>query len=170
MAWQENLSPVDVLREDATLKNKVFCVTTNDITSGAVGGAETAQFLISNPSNSNKRMKIYQITLGTNVSTNNNIFRMYANPTVTSNGTSLTPVCLHVDGQSTASSINVYKVPTVSANGSLMMNYIAPATSTVVIPCNHKIIIEKGQKLLITVRPNTTGVTYSINCFWIEEE
>jgi hypothetical protein len=115
-------------------------------------------------------MKLYAITTGTNVSTNNNIYRIYVNPTVSDNGTPLTPVCLNINGENRASAMQLFTVPTVSANGTRMMNIIQGATSMDVIAFPYVAILHSGQKLLITVRPNTTGVTYSMNFFWIEED
>lgn len=33
----------------------------------------------------------------------------------------------------------------------------------------HKIILAPSKKLLTTVRPNTSNVTFSVSCVWVEE-
>lgn len=160
---------VDSSIEEKVLNNLVFVCTTNDLTSGATGGAETPRLLISNPTGSGKKMKIFLMTLGTNISTNNNILRLYRNPVITANGTPLVPQNFHLAASVPVSSMQLFSVPTASNNGNLMLNYIAGPTSTNPIDFQHKMIIEEGQKLLIAVRPNTTAVTYSINVYWVEE-
>lgn len=153
--------------EDKTALGKVFCTTTNDITSGT-GGAESAQLYISNPINSTRAMKIYGITFGTNVSTNNNIFRLYKSPTVSANGTKLTNVNLNFSS-AVVSAVDIYKTPTVTNNGTLFMNVIAGPVSTNSFEFKEKIWLKAGDKMLINVRPNAGSVTYSLNVFWIEE-
>ncbi len=162
MAMKTAQTPVDEVN-----LGYCFMASTNDISSGAVGGTETAQVLISNPSLSGKVMRIFGLTLGTNVSTNNNIFRIYKDPTVTSNGTELTYVNMNLSG--TQPTCKLYKVPTVSGSGIFFMNIIAGATTMVPINFFEKpLILSAGKKILIGVRPNTTGVTYSCNVFWTE--
>lgn len=145
-----------------------FCVTTNDISSGT-GGAESAQVLIQNPPLSKKVMKIYRFTLGTNVSTNNNIFRLYLNPTITSAGTPLPTQRIYMDGTGTPSIALVSKVPVVSSNGGLAANFIAGPTTSVNVDMRPLLVVYPGQNLLWTVRPNAGSTTYSFNAFWLEE-
>ena len=153
--------------EDKSAMGKVFCASTNDITSGP-NSNEYPQVYILNPVDSGKLMKIYYITCGTNVSTNNNIFRLYKNPTISSVGTELTSVNLNFASEN-VSVCKVYKVPTVSANGTLFMNVISGATTMNQVNFSQKLILSPGNKILINVRPNTSNVTFSINVFWIEE-
>ncbi len=154
---------------DETGLGLCFVSSTNDITSGAQGGSETAQVLISNPVLSNKVMRIFGITLGTNVSTNNNIFRIYRDPVVTNYGTELANSNMNL-GSALLPIARVYKVPSVSSSGTLMMNVIAGATTMVPITFFDKeLVLPAGKKILIGVRPNTTGVTYSCNVFWSEK-
>ena len=142
-----------------------YVATTNDLSSGT-GGAESAQVLILNPANSGKYMQIDRLVLGTNVSTNNNIFRVYANPTITSNGTLLTSTCLCLDPNVAAPVCQIYKLPTISNNGTLIANYISGPTTS--MDHDFGAVLPAGKAILITVRPNTTAVTYSVNVFWSE--
>lgn len=155
--------------EDKTKNGKAFCVTTNDITSGT-GGAETPQMYISNPENSGKIMKIYEMSFGTNVSSNNNIFRLYKSPTVSVAGTKLNNVSLCFSPAQFSSVVDIYKTPTVTNNGTLFMNVIAGPTSTNFVPLKNQIYIHPGYKMLINVRPNANSVTFSLNVLWLEED
>lgn len=144
-----------------------FMASTNDLSSGT-GGQETPRVLITNPVDSGAKMRIFTITCGTNVSTNNNIFRFYRGPTVTANGNLLTPVNNYVRSGAVQSLMKIYTNPTVSASGQLFLNWIAGPTSTQPINFQSKLILAPGESILIGVRPNTTGVTWSCNVFWIE--
>lgn len=151
-----------------TIASKIFTCSTNDISSGT-GGAESAQVLIKNPAASGKRLLLFKLVLGTNVSTNNNIFRLYKAPTITSNGTSLIIVNLYQTASPVASVMEVYKTPTASSNGTFFNNYCVGPTSSLMIYFEKIMVIDPGQSLLINVRPNTNGVTYHCNPFWIEK-
>lgn len=153
--------------EDKSAMGKVFCTSTNDVTSGT-GGAESSRVYILNPLESGKVVSIYQMTFGTNVSSNNNIFRLYKDSIVTDLGIKLPNTNLNFSS-AVASVCEVYRVPTVSANGTLFMNVISGATfmNNVIFP--QKIILSPGNSILVNVRPNANGVTHSVNVFWIEE-
>lgn len=145
-----------------------FCVSTNDISSGAVGGAETPQFLLKNPVGSGKVLRLTRLVLCTNVSTNNNIFRLYQNPTITGPGTVLPIVPAWSKSYPSLSAMLAYKVPTVSANGILLSNFCVGPTSSLMIGLDPYFLFEEGKSLLIGVRPNTTGVTFNVNAYWQE--
>lgn len=142
-------------------------LTTNDVASGS---NENAQLLITNPAGSGKRMDIYLISTGTNVSSNNNIFRFYSNPTVTNPGAIvLAPSSLNIGGNSPPSAMSITRLPTVSSNGTLLMNICQGPTSTDFLLFPNCLILHPGNRILVTVRPNAANVTNSINLQWEEE-
>ncbi len=96
------------------------------------------------------------------------IFKFYANPTITSTGTSLTPTNLRVASSVTASAklFNSSNF-TVSANGiylgALGSNFLVPDMSHVLS------IFDAGNSLLITAQASqASATTYSTELSWFE--
>ncbi len=155
-------------REQSTLRNRAFICTTNDVSSGS--NIENRMVLIRNPADSGRVMKIYRITTGTNVSSNNNIFRFYINPAVTTAGTLLTSVCMNIQANPVSSQMEISKLPTTSTNGTMFLNLIQGPTSSDSLDFPHMIMVHPGSAILVTVRPNAaSGVTHSFNIFYLEE-
>ncbi len=167
MSTNYSILQTDIFDDGDTLSNKAFICTTFDLSSNPTG--ENPKVLIKNPIGSGKRMKIFKFALTTNVSSNNNSFRFYLNPTVTANGTPLVSNSLNYTASPTISAMQLFSVPTISNNGTILMNFIVGATSTLLVPFEKELIIDEGKQLLINVRPNTTGVTFTVVVFWIEE-
>jgi hypothetical protein len=141
-----------------------YVCTTNDISSGT-GGAESNQVLIRNTSD--KLVRIQKLLTSTCVSSNNNIFRFYRNPTYSAAGTPLTITNADFRADAPASEIAVSTAPTVSDKGTRFMTYCQGATSMTELKL--PVRLNPGESLLVTVRPNANGVTYALTLFWMEE-
>ncbi len=143
---------------------RYFSVTTND---GTAPTGESPQLLLQNPESSSRRVHLEQIIASTCVSSNNNIFRLYVETAPLTLGTPLQVVNLQSDTRPQA---RIYSDPTYPAPtpnyGTRIAAYCVGPTTT--LPLRIPIILHPGESLLITVRPNTTGVTHSITLIWSE--
>jgi hypothetical protein len=112
-------------------------------------------------------VQLDQVIASTCVSSNNNIFRLYVDTTPLTPGTQLIPT--NTVGETNPRG-RVYSVPTYTTPnpnyGTRIAAYCVGATNT--IPLKIPVILQPGESLLITVRPNTTNVTHSITLIWSE--
>lgn len=146
--------------------NRCFVASTND--QMGTSGQHVPWILLQNSANTKKSAVLFKIDTLTNVSTNNNIFRFYANPAVTAAGTPLSPVNLNIQTPLTPPSSLVSFKPTVSDNGSFMFNVVAGPVQTVLNGLEYPIVVQPGNKLLVTMRSNTSNVTGCVNLWWFE--
>lgn len=127
-----------------------------------VGTSETAALLITMPANTNVShfAANTKIALGTLASTA--VMRIYLNPTVSSNGTPVTPVNMRQDAahQFSAQSL-IYSSPSVSANGTLLDSSNS-ATSMV------KIIGDAKATLLITLQASAASSSVNLHHLFYE--
>ncbi len=144
-----------------------FICTTNDISSGS-GGAESNQILIRNTS-ADKHMRIFRILTSTCVSSNNNIFRFYRNPTWSAVGTDLTSTNVVFESGAPAAECSVSTAPTITDKGTRFMTFCQGATSTSALDSPYSFVLHPNESILVTVRPNANGVTYALTLFWMEE-
>src|SRR5688572_21991043 len=98
---------------DEVEEGDCYIINTNDM-GGTTG--EVPRLLLTNPSTSKRRLRIYKIKEGVTTSTGNCIFRYYKNPTVTSNGTPMTINNLLIKSDAPSSSMLAYVSPTISDN------------------------------------------------------
>jgi len=123
--------------------------------------------LLKNPDGNTKNIIISDITFST--TTNSRIlYRIYFNPIVTDNGTSLTPYCTRL-GSNINSLCKVYSIPTISPdeNGIMLRSYSLYA-STERLELDGKLILKPGTSLLITARPSANTVSSTVDMTWAE--
>lgn len=142
-----------------------YAVTTNSL--NILGVAEVAFMLIKNPSGSGKNIRVYEIKFGIDGNVNDpSIYRVYRDPTITTNGTAITIRNRRKSGA--ASAMEAYTAPTVSANGSLLDG----ETFTSIEGHDFQDLgwfIEPGEDILITIDPTLTNLSHIISLEWIEE-
>ncbi len=153
--------------QSVTLSDKVFSVSTNIFP--IADGAERALMLIKNPAGSGKKLEIFSISYTeVQISSARATFRAYANPTISADGTALTPVNFHIKSPPIASIMKFYKSPTVTAKGSLMHAREAGQSFTSNLELTNHIVLNEEQSLLITGLSNN-GPDIEITVSFIEE-
>lgn len=81
---------------------------------------EIRLLLLRNPAGSGKVMYLQRLqVLLTNTANSSGVIRGYIAPTITSNGTTITPVNTNVGGGGAASILNTFHTPTISVVGTL---------------------------------------------------
>lgn len=130
-----------------------------------IGNTETPVMLLTNAS-TNKKSLFHDVRKVSCVTASaGNAFRVYFNPTITGNGTPVTPINLR-PASSTTSIANVYSSPTVSSNGTYVATLASfsytPNVSTVLI------ILDPGQTVLYTSTATGAGNQIEVELVWYE--
>ena len=147
------------------LKKRAFTVTT-DINSIA-GTSEHAYLLLKNPSSNDQPILVTHTVIGVDANSVRTIWRSYADPTITSDGTSLTPVNTFVGSDVPTSKITTFKDPNVSSNGTLLNMYVAPANNPS-RGINRFYFIDPSHSLLITVENSSGNAKSFADAYWLE--
>ncbi len=132
----------------------------------SVGGTSEVSFALIKNTSSTKSLRIRLITF-TRSSTGAEpaFFRLYRDPTITTNGTALTINNIKKGGA--ASIATAFHTPTISANGTLL--YAAGYTNALVpIDFDLGFLIQPLENLLITVKPDTTNKEHIMSTNWLE--
>lgn len=130
---------------------------------------EVPVFWIENPIGSDRVMRMHWIQFWVTDLTANQeaILNIYRNPTVTSNGSTMT-ITSSRPSKKVASIALSYKAPTVSANGSQLMQFIATSDTSVNELDHVGIFLDDGESLLFTVTQSANGIDYALNLSWSE--
>ena len=132
----------------------------------AIGTVETAAYLFKNPSGSGKQVKIVSIYQNTN---GTGTVRIYKTPTVTANGTTITPQSLRLQASPPASIANVFSSPTVTSNGTFIMDFVSTAQSgSLGFELLGYLILDANQTILITVQNSANNTNTDIGLQWLE--
>lgn len=152
-------------------QDKIFQIATTINITG--GGTENNFFLLKNPSGSGKKIKLIDINIGfTNTVNVMAIFRLYGNPTITTNGTALTIVPGRIGASVPSSAMTAYSTPTISARGTEYSNFTVAggpsADSSYHLDIDQSILIDPNYNLLITGTPDGTNRAVLITVRWAE--
>jgi hypothetical protein len=141
-----------------------------------LAATETPVFLIKNPNGSGKKLKVSLLILGISPSVgsatgNTDLFRLYADPTITTNGTALTINNLDTQTGPPASSMTAFFSPTIASNGTKLGTYcVSSQAGSLTISQNASRVLDANHNWLITqtgiVNGTATGI---IQLEWIED-
>jgi hypothetical protein len=163
----------DILRtgdlwQRETNNGKGFSVITPDITISS--SAESDLFIVRNPNASGKLIRFNEFMMTARKGTGQVVgdFRVYRNPTITANGTSVAIQKIK-PSQSASSVCSAYHSPTISARGTLINKFSIDVNHT-----EHRLIslgryLEANNNQLITFEPQTGGTIISFFANWIEQ-
>jgi hypothetical protein len=141
--------------------NAVFAASTNGT---LVGTSETALFLFRNPNASGKTCRIFDISY-----TGAGTFRLYALPTITSNGTTVNPVRLNIVSGSQGNVGLVTVSPTISVNGSIFdVVNVSTQVGSYNEPIPGDIILPANTNILVTAQMAANNTATSVHCKWME--
>jgi hypothetical protein len=166
------ISIYDTIRT-AVLNQQGFSVVSEVL---PLAATETATFLIKNPTGSGKVLKLNFILCGLlqsvgSATGNQDVFRLYLDPTVTANGTAVTISNLYSTSSPAASVMTAFSSPTVTANGTKLGVY-AVATQgndTCLMPQHLTRILDPGHSWLFTQAGIVNGASTGIvQLEWIE--
>lgn len=130
---------------------------------------EIPYILIINPNASGKTIRLSKALFGIPTAVNNAItYRIYIDPTVTANGSSITPVGARQVGQVSPVG-TVFSLPTVSSNGTKFFTARTDnAGSSDVYDFEFGKILDQNHKLLITVQQGANAASGLISLLYSE--
>lgn len=149
------------------LDNKAYILSKTGLNAGLLS-TETAILQVRNPSGSGKTLRFGRINIGNQAAAFTALVTLYANPTVTSNGTVLAPAPLQL-GNAAASVVNAYTTPTCSSFGSQILVItasISPASP--LIELERLLTVPENNVLLFTVTPGILGASITMNTYYLE--
>jgi hypothetical protein len=122
--------------------------------------------LVRNPSGSGKKIFIKDIYFTClNGSGKNAILRIYSSPTVTANGTTLTPHSMFIGGGAPTATTLVTTVPTVTANGT-KISVAASTNEQATLTYNWGLVLAENNSLLLTGQGSGNNTVVTINIIW----
>jgi hypothetical protein len=141
-----------------------------------VAATETAVFLIKNPNASGKNLKLLNLIMGLSPSVgsatgNNDVFRLYVDPTITTNGTALTVSNLNSETSPPATVMTAFSSPTIAANGTKLAAYdVSSSGGSTLIPQGGTRILGPNHSWLITQTGVVNGASTGVIVLeWVEE-
>lgn len=135
---------------------------------------ETNVLYFKNPSGSGVNAKAVITYIATDSTQGIITTRFYSNPTVSANGSTLTPTNNLIETSPPASAMQIFTGPTASARGTKLISLVA----SVAFPCNidnlqRTIILAPGNSLLISTQMANIGLLSSVLAHyyfqWTEE-
>jgi hypothetical protein len=160
---------VEAHAENAALQKTLY-IASFDFTLTSSG--EKMVLYFRNPNASGKIIKLVDATFGlTNTVSSEAIVRIYANPTVTANGTAVTVSPAYIGGSQAASVALLTTAPTVTANGT---QYFAAQTSGGAnnngfhYEFDQALILAANNSLLFTGNPDGTNRGLMVTLSWTE--
>jgi hypothetical protein len=132
-------------------------------------GTNNPLILIKNPTESGKNIFIWSCRLGSSVTNTSMGFKFFINPTITTNGTTLTPVNRNVGGSNPATISQAFTLSTISASGTLLdIADVGQNNSSIGTNQDLTIILNPGNNLLITGSPSSNNRNASVTIVWQE--
>lgn len=133
-------------------------------------GTDNPLYYIKNPSGSGKILYLWEIMAGVTAQNQYSIIKLYANPTVTTDGTSKTPVNRLV-GSSATADMEIYEIPTITNEGNLLITMMYPENGdTAIYPAAFSIQVKPENSILITGDPKGNNDELALHVAWAEED
>jgi hypothetical protein len=123
--------------------------------------------LLKNPSGSGKDILITHFKFGTDSQNVRSMIRIYSNPTVTTDGTSLTISNTLIKSSPPSSGMEAYKFPTTSAKGGNLNLDINPSDSPSK-GLNRWYWVHPGNSILLTVENSVSNAKTFGDIYWLE--
>lgn len=150
------------------LQSGNFIADTNAVSISST--SETPLFLMKNPNGSGKKIviRLFQIFAGLS-STQVSQWRVYLDPTITANGTSLTPQNMYFQTSPPSPVATAFKSPTISANGTFISLFFQLAGSLNQPEQNFDFVVDPNHNVLVTVQTSSPNVNHNVHLIWSEE-
>lgn len=145
----------------------VFSVTADNFNLAA-SGTDNPVILIKNPNASGKTIYISKIIFGTITTNRASALKLWANPTITTNGSATTPVN-NLIGNGTTSVSTSFTSPTVSSAGTILRGF-ASGQNTRATADNVELVVQlpANNNLFITGAPSANNTVVSVTVVWME--
>ena len=142
-----------------------------DVINAADSDEHNPLMLIINPSGSTKDFYFWRSRIAMLVTNNNLEVRIYSNPTVTANGTAITPRNRNIGGTNPSVQTQAYRLPTISANGNLItVAGIGQNNNSIDLNEDFAIRLAPNNSLLITGKPSSNNRAAAVTIVWQERD
>lgn len=163
---------VDVVSQDSA---QYYCDTNQLYSAAADINCVTAStdnriLLFRNPSGSGKKIFVWAIVAGSTVTNVAIQFKVFANPTITSNGSTITAYPRNI-GNSQPSAVGlVTSLPTITANGGFISNISVGqnTASSIIFDSSFSVCIQPGNSILLTGNPTSNNRNAAVSIIWAE--
>ena len=146
-------------------KDRAFTVTTG---LNSLGNTEHDYLLLKNPSSNDQDILVTHFLVGVDATSVRSIWRAYANPTITSDGTGLTETNTRISASPPAAKAEAFMDPTISARGNILNMAIAPV-NTPSRGVSRFYWIAPGNSLLVTIENAVSNAETFADIYWIED-
>lgn len=166
MATDQPAITVSVSQSDTLNNNQLYSAATEVQMTSA--GVDNTLLLLRNPAGSGKTLYVFKIYAGTSVTNVAAVFKLFANPTVNSNGTALTVANRNIGG--TGASVGlVNSLPTVSSTGTKMSSLaLGQNNSSIIFAEDFSVALKPGNSLLVTGDPSSNNRQSILTIAWRE--
>lgn len=156
-------------QKDLVLTSQIFSVSTT--LNMASGGSDNALILIKNLTANTKKLFIIDVFAGcSSAASVTVIFKIFSNPTVSANGTTLTISNRYRKTSPAATVMEAYTLPTVSASGVQISSFVnGQGANAVNVITGFQLVIDPNQTLLVTGAPTSNNKEAVITVVWSEE-
>lgn len=146
---------------------KIFCAALQ--ANSGNSGVDTPMLYLKNPTGSGKSLYVWKIQAGTSITNTSVIFKVFKNPTITVDGTSLTIVNRYI-GSGATSIANAFSKPTASSNGTLMSALTQGQNSNALIFADdYSIKVDPGNSIIVTASPSSNIREMLVTAIWMEQ-
>lgn len=137
--------------------------------SAAVSNTNNPILLFRNPAASGKVLKIWRIRTDSDVTNVALNARIYANPTITLNGTSVSAFSRNVGGGAASAVALVTSLPTLSVLGSLLEAWVNGQNSNSFDGApDFSMAIQENNSILLTINPSSNNRNCVVSIIWSE--
>ena len=134
-----------------------------------LAGADNPILLLRNPSGSGKSLYIWRGRLGCLVTNNSMSFKIFSNPIITMNGTTLSATNRNIGGTNPTSIALCSTIPTISISGSLIgIASVGQNTNSIDLNEDFAIKINPGNSILLTCNPSSNNRAAAVTFTWQE--
>lgn len=131
-------------------------------------GTEYPIIYARNPVGSSKTVYVRAITTGNTTGASKSItLKVYANPTVTVNGSVLPATSMHVGGGAPASTTLVTSAPTVTSNGTVLSQIVC-TNEQGNLDYDWGLLVAPGNAILVTLTGSANNQNVDTNIIWTE--
>jgi len=171
-----SLDTAGSLRITGTVAPASFSYLTNNQTfsasasiNAALSGTDNPILLLKNPSGSGRVMYISKISLGASVTNVSIECKIYSNPTITLNGTSLTTRQRNIGNSPASGSITAFTLPTLSVLGNQISAFEnGQNNNSVVFGDEFTIAVQPNNNIIIVANPSSNNRLVAITAIWVE--
>ena len=133
------------------------------------GRDETDYMIIKNPTGSGLDMILKAISFSIDAAATRATLRLYKNPTVTADGTSIPKINLHDD--TATGTMTTFHTPTVTARGNPFSTFVVQSSGNSFLQVDYElgVLIDPGKYLLLTIDPDSNNTSFSLNVRFAED-